>query len=196
MPMGSLSAFGHVMNLLVERQPRSVLDLGAGMGIYGAGVRQWLDGGTGFRPGGTRLVGVEGFPSYINPCWNLYDSILHGKIETIVPLLDGEEQFDAVILGDVIEHFEKSAGEALIPQLDRLLTDSGVLIVVTPAIWMEQDAAYGNELERHRCLWTIDDFRKFGFELLLDGRRDAFGSEMIAAYRARSGSSLSRTTSD
>lgn len=185
MPMGSLSAFGHVMHLLTQRQPRSVLDLGAGMGMYGAGVRQWLDGGTAFRPGGTRLVGVEGFRAYANPCWALYDTMHTLTIEAALPILERDDPFDAVILGDVIEHFDKAAGEALIPQIDRLLTEHGVLIVVTPALWMEQDAAYGNELERHRCLWTIDDFRKFGFELLLDGSRDAFGCYMLAGYRMK-----------
>ncbi len=35
----------------------TVLDLGAGMGFYGAVVRQWCDSGV--RPWRTRLVGVE-----------------------------------------------------------------------------------------------------------------------------------------
>ncbi len=43
----------------VRRRPRSVLDLGIGMGFYGAVVRELLDGGV--LPLRTRLVGVEGF---------------------------------------------------------------------------------------------------------------------------------------
>jgi hypothetical protein len=43
----------------VLRPPRSVLDLGIGMGFHGEAVRELLDGGV--LPLRTRLVGVEGF---------------------------------------------------------------------------------------------------------------------------------------
>ena len=65
MPIGCCSLVPAIATQFVLRRPRSVLDLGVGMGFYGAVVRQWLDGGV--QPWRTRLVGVEGFDAYRSP---------------------------------------------------------------------------------------------------------------------------------
>lgn len=53
------------------------------------------------------------------------------------------------------------------------------LFVGTPAVWMEQGAVYGNELERHRSIWTAEEFRTAGFEVLDSGELDRFGNRML-----------------
>ena len=175
MPIGCCSLVPTIATQLVVFRPASVLDLGIGMGFYGAVVRQWLDGGV--QPWRTRLVGVEGFGAYRNSCWDLYDEVVVSSIERF--LETNADAWDAILLLDVLEHFEHAAGEAILSELRRRLSPGGRLFVGTPAVWMDQGAAYGNELERHRSLWTADDLRASGFELLDDGATDRCGNQML-----------------
>ncbi|MFO0903697.1 MAG: methyltransferase domain-containing protein [Pirellulales bacterium] len=175
MPIGCCSLVPTIATHFALFQPRSVLDLGIGMGFYGAVVRQWLDGGV--QPWRTRLVGVEGFSAYRNSCWDLYDEVVVSSIERF--LETNADAWDAILLLDVLEHFEHTQGEAILHEFRRRLSSEGRLFVGTPAIWMDQRAAYGNELEKHRSLWTTDDLRALGFELLNDGTTDRFGNQML-----------------
>jgi hypothetical protein len=49
---------------------------------------------------------------------------------------------------------------------------------------MEQGAAYGNALERHRSLWTAGELRALGLELLDDGTIDRFGNQVLLGVAA------------
>lgn len=175
MPIGCYSLIPYVADALVKRQPNTVLDLGMGMGFYGAVVRQWLDYGV--QPRRTVLDGVEGFEGYSNPCWDLYDAIhvctIHEFLATY-PLW----KWDAILLLDVLEHFDRDVGSALLMELRAKLHHGGILMVGTPAVYMEQGAAHGNELERHRSLWTAEDLSAAGLAIILDGSPDAWGNQM------------------
>ena len=46
---------------------------------------------------------------------------------------------------------------------------------------MEQGACFGNEFERHRSLWTAEDLRRAGFEVLEPGEPDRLGIQMLLA---------------
>ncbi len=59
MPIGCCSLVPEIATRLARSRPRSALDLGIGMGFYGAVVRQWLDPGV--RPWQTKLVRIEDF---------------------------------------------------------------------------------------------------------------------------------------
>ncbi len=147
------------------------------MGFYGAVVRQWLD--LGVRPWRTRLVGVEGFAAYRNPCWDLYDEVVVSPIEEFLEVTP--ETWDAILLLDVLEHFSIAAGCDLLATARSRLSPVGQFFVGTPAVWMEQGAAYGNDFERHRSLWTAEDLRLAGFEILESGEPDRFGNQMLLA---------------
>lgn len=177
MPIGCYSLVGPIADLLWRRRPAAVLDLGAGMGFYGAVVRQWCDSGV--QPWRTRLIGVEGFEGYRNPCWNLYDEIHVTPIEEFVAL--GRSTWDAIFLLDVLEHFEKEQGASLLTRLRSMLTNTGILLVGTPAVFTEQDAAYNNEMERHRSLWTATELADAGLCVLSDGEPDQWGNRMALA---------------
>jgi predicted SAM-dependent methyltransferase len=82
---------------------------------------------------------------------------------------------------DVIEHFEKLEGLRVLQQCKERLNPNGLLMIVTPGVWIEQGAYMGNELETHRSLWTADDFRNMGFVVLKDGSLDDMGYMMIVA---------------
>ena len=177
MPIGCCSLVPAIATKLQLARPRSVLDLGIGMGFYGAVVRQWLD--LGVRPWRTKLVGVEGFAGYRNPCWDLYDEVVVAPIEEF--LETATETWDAILLLDVLEHFSHAAGRDILAAARGRLSPGGRFFVGTPAVWMEQGAAYGNEFERHRSLWTAEELRAAGLEILDDGTADRFGNQMLLA---------------
>ena len=183
MPIGCCSLVPAITTQLGLRRPNSVLDLGIGMGFYGAVVRQWLDYGV--RPWRTRLVGVEGFAAYRNPCWDLYDEVVVSSIGDY--LVASTETWDAILLLDVLEHFEHDEGAQILEAARRRLAPDGRFFVGTPAIWMEQGAVYGNEFERHHSLWTGDELQAAGIDVIRDGQKDGYGNQMLLAI-ARSSS--------
>lgn len=182
MPIGSYSLVPHVAHVLFQCQPRRVLDLGIGFGMYGAVVRQWLD--LGMRPWRTCLLGVEAFASYGNPLWDLYDLVVVAPLQEF--LAREHEPFDFILFFDVIEHLERREGLLAVERCQALLSPQGRLMVGTPAVFMEQGAVHDNEFERHRSLWTAEDFRGPGWRIEKNGAPDPFGHQMILAEYSRS----------
>jgi hypothetical protein len=177
MPIGSYAAVPALAQAFLQRRPRSVLDLGMGFGGGGVVVRQWLD--LGVRPWKTYLVGVEAWAEYRNPVWDLYNAVY---VQTIEEFLGRRgEMFDCVLLGDVLEHFEKSVGREIIAAIKRQVEPGGCFLATTPAKFFPQDAVYGNERERHRSLWTPDDFAPLGFRVQCMGKPDYYCGECLFA---------------
>jgi predicted TPR repeat methyltransferase len=175
MPIGSYSAFRDVMRQILMHSPKSILDLGIGHGINGAGVRNWLD--LGVRPYKTHIVGVEGFKDYASPLWQCYDQVY---VQDIAQFLQTPAQFDCILMTDVLEHFDKDEGNAVITQCLSCLQKGGIMLISTPAVWIEQGAAYGNEFERHKSLWHFTDFFGMqGLEVIKDGSQDDMGYKML-----------------
>lgn len=166
MPIGSYAVVPYLAHALAVRQPRSVLDLGIGFGGGGAVVREWLD--LGIKPWRTFLVGVEVWPDYRGPLWDLYNVVLTESIDAY--LARTADAFDCVILNDVLEHFEKPAGLALLAAVKRLVSPGGMFLVSTPAEFFEQGAVYGNEYERHRSLWSAEELASLGFDVQIVGQ--------------------------
>lgn len=176
MPFGSHSVYTQVIQQLTIRNPKSVLDLGIGYGINGAGVRNWLDHG--YKPYSTYLVGVEVFSEYRSPLWDCYDKIHETTIHDYLAK-EPTELFDCIIMTDVLEHFTKEEGVELLSKLRNILTPSGFLLVSTPAVWIEQGTVHGNEYETHKSLWKRKDFAHH--ELIMNGGTDMFGHKMLLA---------------
>ena len=184
MPIGSSSVVPFITSELCALRPRNVLDLGCGFGWAGVAVRQWLDEGVPLRGTTqvwrTRLVGVEGFAGYRAPTWDLYDEVHVAAIEEWLAGGD-RERWDAILLLDVLEHFERAGGEAVLAAARGRLSERGVLLIATPAIWHPQTAVHGNALETHRTLWTADELRAAGCAILWDGSLDRWGQAMLVA---------------
>jgi phospholipid N-methyltransferase len=177
MPIGSFSTFRDVMRIILMDSPKTVLDLGIGHGINGAGIRNWLDAGV--QPYKTRIEGVEGHKPYRSPLWDCYDQVHELTIQTFFAA--DSRAWDMILITDVIEHFTKETGLLILEQCKDRLVLGGKLIVVTPGVWIEQGAAYGNELETHRSLWTAENFSSNGFFIAKDGSLDDMGYMMIVA---------------
>lgn len=175
MPIGSFSTFRDVIRLVLMHNPKTVLDLGIGHGINGAGVRNWLDVGMEYK---THLEGVEGF-NYRSPLWDCYNVVHETTIDKFFET--DSRKWDCILMTDVIEHFTKDDGVFVITRCKERLSPGGLFVVVTPGVWIEQGAAYGNELETHRSLWGPLDFMAHGFHILKDGHEDDMGYKMIVA---------------
>lgn len=163
MPIGSYSTIPFLANQLLSQRPRTILDLGIGFGMTGAVVRQWLD--SGYKPFETSLQGVEIWPQYRSPLWDLYDVVYVQSIEE--HLQTPGESADLIVLSDVLEHFEFAHGERVIQLAQQRLAADGVLMISTPAEHLPQGPVYGNPHEEHRSLWNSADFVRRGFEIVL-----------------------------
>lgn len=184
MPIGCVSVVPDIIAILSGKSPKpqKILDAGIGFGFYGAAIRQWLDSGV--KPFRTYLLGIEGFSQYRSPCWDLYNYIHTITIqEYLTSELSAKDRFDAILLNDVLEHFDKGEGRDILLKLTQKLLPGGLLIVSTPAVFMEQGAAHGNDLEVHRSFWEADDLKQLGFKIIIDGRKkaDKFGNQMLLA---------------
>jgi len=153
-----------------QQQPKTILDVGIGYGIYGPAFRQWLD--MGVRPYKTIIDGVEGFAEYRSAAWEEYDGII---IQDIADFNTGFK-YDMIVFSDVIEHFDKLTGAHVVNKLKSFLNPGGILFIGTPAVWLAQTDVHGNNLERHRSFWTLADFP--GCEVILDGT-PFIGNEML-----------------
>lgn len=179
MPIGSYSSFRDIMRQVLMHNPKTVLDLGVGHGINGAGIRNWLNVGIKDNYKDTEVFGVEGFKEYESALWSCYDIVYVMTIQDY--LKNNIDKFDCVLMTDVLEHFDKDEGNAVISKIVRdVLCPGGILLISTPAVWIEQGAAYGNELETHRSLWHFTDFIGMpGVEIIKDGREDDMGYKML-----------------
>ena len=179
MPIGSYSSFRDIMRQVLMHSPKTILDLGVGHGINGAGIRNWLDVGVKENYRNTCIIGVEGFYDYHSPLWLCYDKVHHCTIQQY--LQSSDLKYDCILMTDVLEHFDKDEGNAVISKImNDVLNPKGILLISTPAVWIEQGAAYGNELETHRSLWHFTDFIGMpGVEIIKDGRADDMGYMML-----------------
>jgi len=176
MPIGSYALTFNIAHEIWKKKPKRVLDLGVGLGMTGVLVRSYTDD-LGKAPWKTVLHGVEGFPDYRTGVWDIYDKVY---IEGIKEWLDNTPDitYDMIIMSDVIEHFEKEEGFAIAKLLMTRLNPGGVVLIGTPGIFQEQDAAHGNEYERHRSAWKATEF-PMGYTILQNGSPDSVGNMMI-----------------
>jgi SAM-dependent methyltransferase len=134
---------------------KSLLDVGCGRGIIGALCRIYR--------GLDRLVGVDGFEPYLefNQKAGFYDhTILRDLNDTPLPF--DTQEFEAVTCIEVIEHLERSAGQKLLDELERI---GSRVIVTTPNIRFQQREYDGNIFQKHLSGWNPSDFRARGYSV-------------------------------
>jgi hypothetical protein len=162
MPTSFHHHISKMMDWVVRLQPKAVLDVGVGFGKWGFLCREYLDV---FQGRYTRvdwqcrIEGIEAFPAYATPTYEyVYDKVHYGDVREVLPMLSG---YDLIIIGDVIEHFEKEIGLALLAELRRR---SAFVLVSSPTEFYPQGDAFENEFERHLSFWNIDDFAGTRFD--------------------------------
>jgi len=137
-----------------------ILDVGAGYGKWGFLIRDTFEvmSFQRFRKEEWKihLTAVEPFGRCITPLQEaIYNTIIRNDL---FGCIDDLGRYDLVLLGDVIEHFEKEDG---FRALDKLFEHTGDIILSTPLGFMPQEAWAGNEREIHRSGWTPDDLERY-----------------------------------
>jgi hypothetical protein len=144
--------------------PKSVLDLGCGIGAYAMMMRKYL------HPD-TWIVGADGyFPYLTSEPGKLYNVQVRASVFDFV---EGRISIptDCVLCMDVIEHFERDKAK----RLSDWLMKRPLAYLSTPLFWFEQDAQHGNELERHRSGFTFEEVTGMGWRPIAKVRWDQRG---------------------
>ncbi|MBN1424050.1 class I SAM-dependent methyltransferase [Candidatus Fermentibacteria bacterium] len=157
MPSSDFSQISAVVELIILCQPMSVLDIGCGFGKYGVLAREYLelwDGRERYSAWTRRIDAIEAFEPYITPLHRfIYDHVYVGDAVNTLMTLD--LSYDLVLLVDVLEHLDRTAGALL---LRRAAERGRNMLIATPKNPGEQGAAFENPGEAHRSRWTNDDF--------------------------------------
>jgi hypothetical protein len=171
MPTSDIHNIVPIVEVAMQLQPRSILDLGMGSGKYGVLLREYLDVAHGRltrKDWAVHILGVEGFPQYIN---NLHRSVY--STTSVEDFSDKEnwefyKGYDLAMMIDSFEHIEKQRGREL---LTFLRQNNKRVLVSCPFgdNYLEQGAVYGNEFERHRAHWHPHEFVNMGGTILHRG---------------------------
>jgi hypothetical protein len=153
LPSSPYQHISKLMDLVVNLNPGSVLDIGPGFGKYGLLCREYLelwDGRQNYSEFLRRIDCIEVFENYITPLHKfVYNNVY---IKDILELVDQLNfSYDLVLLIDVLEHFDKEKGRSLLTKI--LANNKGVLIS-TPKNPSNQKDAFGNIYETHKAKWT------------------------------------------
>jgi hypothetical protein len=167
MPTSTYAHIAVVAEYLEKIRPESVLDIGVGNGKMGFIARDLLDVmlGQRFRRSEwtLKLDGIEAFPEYIQPHQRaIYDEIHVGDAFEV---LDTLGRYDAVILGDVLEHFEPERAHVMLRKCVAHADKAVILSIPLGERWTQEDI-YDNPYERHLSFWTRESFE----EMAIDAR--------------------------
>ncbi|HJN46530.1 MAG: hypothetical protein CL477_03535 [Acidobacteria bacterium] len=168
MPTSTYSQIPTLVGFLERLMPTSILDIGLGNGKLGYVARDLLDVMHGERyrmeDWQLKLDGIEAFPDYIQDHQRaIYDDILIGDAFDVI---DRVGQYDVILVGDVLEHLEKTRAEAFLDKCCDHCTQAVILSIPLSEKWTQEDI-YDNPYERHRSFWKSEDFESRAQEFKL-----------------------------
>jgi ubiquinone/menaquinone biosynthesis C-methylase UbiE len=150
MPFSSNLCKAEIREWLREMRPDTILDIGAGSGVYSRLFRPILPW--------TTWVALEIHEPYVER----YDLKLHYEqviVENVLNANIGPATFDVVVLGDVLEHMTlNDAASAL--RRAQIWATKGIIASV-PLGYCPQEPSEGNEHEAHISEWTHKSFLEF-----------------------------------
>ena len=157
-----------MVNKILAKEPRSILDLGAGSGTYGRLLRPLL-------PPDVHMTAVEIHAAYVSEykLWHFYDTVIIADVRSY-----DAPRADVIILGDVLEHMTKS--EALEVWIRALRNADKAVFLSLPIVEWPQGPMYGNEYERHVHTWSHHE------ALDLPGVTDSWQGSHVGCYEALS----------
>lgn len=127
----------HLLSRLDQHfQLQQLLDVGAGAGGYSLLLRDRLSPKV--------WTALEIWEPYLERFMlhELYDRVLLGDVRSWEP----DREYDLVLMGDVLEHMEKSEAQACVL---KLLHHTQLLLISIPIVPMPQEETEGNPFERH-----------------------------------------------
>ena len=172
MPHSQTTQLGKIVNVMKQRSPTSILDVGVGMGVYGFLARMFVNLEDLFYIDGEhsryktmdertiRIDGIEGFAKYLNPVHDfVYNRMMTGNALDILPTIPAKS-YDMVLAIDILEHFTREDGLTFLAELKRVAKKS--VLVSTPKEFIEQHIEL-NHFEDHLSLWSQQDLMEAGF---------------------------------
>lgn len=147
MPSSNLALAPAIVHLVWDAAQQSkvhrILDVGPGRGKYGLLLREYVDP--------TLVIdAVEAEQRYITPRLRaVYDSVFW---EDVTHFNDRLDNYDLVLMIDVIEHMSK------ITALELLERIKGWVVICTPQEWFQNPEHHEFPYEKHRSHWTAEDF--------------------------------------
>lgn len=159
------SPYAHLYTLVLyldALRPKSILDIGLGNGKLGFIARDLLDVMYGERYHRSqwqlKLDGIEVFEDYVQDHQRaIYNDIYIGDAFDVIDRLGN---YDMIILGDVLEHFDKQKGVAFMDKCVGHANEAVGLFIPLGDGWA-QGAIYGNPYETHRSSWHLDELKSF-----------------------------------
>lgn len=156
------SPYSHIISLveyLYAVRPKSILDVGLGNGKLGFIARDFLDvmlGGQFHKSQWhLQLDGIEVYKDYIQAHQEaIYDDIFIGDAFDVIDRLG---RYDMILMGDVLEHFEKQRGLEFLDKCIHHVDKAIGLFIPLGDGWSQEDI-YGNPYEIHQSSWQIDEF--------------------------------------
>ncbi|MCX6246926.1 MAG: class I SAM-dependent methyltransferase [Bacteroidetes bacterium] len=157
MPSSHHYQLNEILELIIETNPRKLLDIGIGFGKYGFLSREYLElweSGSVYGSHTRRIDGIEAFEPYLTPLHRLiYDTIFTGDAREILPGLT--ERYDLILMIDVFEHFTYEDGLKVLEECRRCGRN---ILISVPRMMSVQDEVFGNPFEAHRYNWRRKDF--------------------------------------
>jgi len=157
MPIGNQQALTPVVNIFTQIQPKTVLDVGVGFGTWGLLFREYSDimhERYEKKDWQIRVDGVEVWEPYITDVHrHLYSNIYLTDLRDFEP----EITYDLVNMGDVIEHFTKEEGLALLEKIKGYAQN--IVVCVPVGFYNPEHDPLGNPNEHHISSWDLNDFK-------------------------------------
>lgn len=155
------SPYAHLYSLVLYLntiRPQSILDVGLGNGKLGFIARDYLDVMLGEHYHKSQwklqLDGIEVFGDYIQYHQRaIYNDIYIGNAYDVIDELG---QYDMILLGDVLEHFDKQTGQDFLDKCFNHTNEAVALFIPLGDTW-QQEAIYGNPYETHQSSWDLDE---------------------------------------
>jgi hypothetical protein len=162
MPTSTYAHLNAVVTYLSDVRPASILDIGLGNGKMGYIARDLLDVMLGERYARedwqVRIDGIEAYAPYVQAHQRaIYDNIHIGDAFDVIDTLG---TYDMIIIGDVLEHFDRDRAERFLDKAAAHATKAILLSIPLGEKWTQGDI-YGNDYERHRSFWDITEFSCF-----------------------------------
>ena len=161
MPVSTSVHISGCLRHIIFLQPKSVLDIGCGFGLWGFLCREYIDvmnGNVQPEEWTMRIDGIEFWEPYIQAHQRaLYTSIKIGDVRELAPDI---EPYELIIAGDVIEHLDKDDGKKVIGELYEK-AERALLVNIPLGEGWEHPEQYGNPGELHRSMWEESDFQDY-----------------------------------
>lgn len=175
-PFSQSSQISAIVGCVERLQPRSVLDVGVGMGQYGFLLRTNLENAALFEVDGrdahqtprerwaVRIDGIEGYAGYLTPvhAW-AYNEVHIGDALRLLPGI-ATASYDLVLAIDILEHFDKADGLAFLRECRRVARRMS--LVSTPKQFCAQQVE-ANPFEDHRSVWSREELAGQGYARVL-----------------------------